>query len=146
MGFIDATSRDLSAFKARGGKLLMHAGWVDPILPAEDVVEYYEAVTAAMGGRARTTPFFRLFMAPGMAHCNGGPGPNVFDAVTPLAQWVEQGVAPERIIASCSTGGAVERTRPLCAYPQVAKWKGAGSTDDAANFTCVAGARAASDK
>src|SRR6185295_10392219 len=69
MGFISATAKDLSPFKARGGKLLMYTGWVDPILPAEDIIEYYEEVTKAMGGPARTLPFFRLFMVPGMGHC-----------------------------------------------------------------------------
>lgn len=137
MGFISAIARDLSAFKSRGGKLLMHAGWVDPILPAEDVVEYYEEVTRTMGGPAKTLPFFRLFMAPGMAHCSGGPGPSTFDALPALEQWVEKGVAPQRIIAQRVSSDVVERTRPLCPYPQVARWKGSGSTDIASNFVCV---------
>ena len=80
----------------------------------------------------------RLFMAPGMAHCAGGQGPNHADWVTALEQWVERGVAPARIVASRSTDGVVSRTRPLCAYPQVAQYNGTGSTDDAANFSCVA--------
>jgi len=142
MGFISATDRNLTAFKLHGGKLLMYAGWVDPILPAEDVVEYYEGATKTMGGAAKTTPFFRLFMAPGMGHCAGGPGPTAFDMMPALEQWVEKGLAPEKVVASRVTNGKVERTRPLCPYPQVARWKGTGSTDDAANFVCVnSGAR-----
>ena len=137
MGFINATSHDLSAFRARGGKLLMYTGWVDPILPAEDVLHYYDAVVKTSGGLEKTTEFFRLFMAPGMGHCNGGPGPNVFDALSPLEQWVERGVVPEKIIASHVTNGIVDRTRPLCAYPLVARWKGTGSTDEAGNFLCA---------
>ena len=84
----------------------------------------------------RTREFFRLFMAPGMQHCGSGPGPNTFDMLTALEDWVEQGRAPRRIIAAHLTGGAVDRTRPLCPYPQVAVYKGEGSTDDAENFTC----------
>ena len=116
--------------------MLMYSGWVDPILPGEDVVEYYEKVTEKMGGAARTTPFFRLFMVPGMGHCNGGPGATTFDMVPALEQWVEKGVAPEKVLASRVNREAVERSRPLCPFPQVARWKGSGSTDDAANFVC----------
>ncbi len=139
MGFINATGHDLSAFRARGGKLLMYTGWVDPILPAEDVLHYYDEVVKTSGRLENTAEFFRLFMAPGMGHCNGGPGPNVFDALGPLEQWVERGVAPETILASHVTNGVTDRTRPLCAYPLVARWKGTGSTDDAANFVCTTG-------
>ena len=79
------------------------------------------------GGLGNTTDFFRLFMAPGMGHCNGGPGPNVFDALSPLEQWVERGVAPETIRAAHVTNGAIDRTRPLCVYPLVASWNGTGA-------------------
>ena len=116
----------------------MHTGWSDPILPAPDVIKYYEEVTQTMGGPAETQKFFRLFMAPGMGHCSGGPGPDHFDTLAALEQWVEHGNAPDKLIASHTTNGKVDRTRPLCLYPQVARWKGAGSTDDAANFSCVA--------
>ena len=91
-----------------------------------------------MGGLEKTREFYRFFLAPGMGHCGGGPGPNQFDHLTALEQWVEKGVAPDKMIATHSTGGKVDRTRPLCLYPQVARWKGTGSTDDAANFACVA--------
>jgi feruloyl esterase len=80
----------------------------------------------------------RLYMAPGMGHCGGGDGPNRFDMVTSLEQWVEHGKAPKEILASHSTGGKIDRTRPLCPFPQVAKYKGTGSTDEAANFVCSA--------
>jgi feruloyl esterase len=138
MGFLNATSHDLTPFRERGGKIVMHTGWADPILPAPDVIKYYEEVTETMGGPASTQNFFRLFMAPGMGHCNGGPGPNTLDALTALEDWVENGIAPEKIMATRrGQDGAVERTRPLCAYPQVARWSGQGSTDAAANFACV---------
>jgi feruloyl esterase len=89
-----------------------------------------------MRGRRRTDTFFRLFLAPGMQHCAGGPGPNVFDPVGALEQWVEHGIAPERIVATHRTGGIVDRTRPLCPHPQVARWDGVGDSDDAASFAC----------
>ena len=89
MGFVDATSRDLSRFRLRGGRLLMYTGWDDPILPPLDVVEYYESVSRAFGGPASTREFFRLFMVPGMGHCGGGPGATSFDMLSPLEQWVE---------------------------------------------------------
>ena len=87
-------------------------------------------------GAARTDTAARLFMAPGMAHCSGGPGPNQADWLAALEQWVERGVAPTRIVASRSANGVVDRTRPLCAYPQVAVYNGKGTTNDAGNFSC----------
>jgi feruloyl esterase len=138
LSYLPAVSRDLSAFRKRGNKLLMYGGWMDPVVPPQDTAAYYEAVAKAMGGYDAIRGFFRLFMAPGMGHCFGGPGPNQFDAVAALEQWVEKGVAPEKLIASHSTNGKVDRTRPLCPYPQVARYKGTGSIDDAANFACAA--------
>jgi feruloyl esterase len=129
--------RDLSGFRKRGGKLLMYTGWMDPVVPPQDTVAYYEGVMKAMGGADKTREFFRLFMAPGMGHCSGGPGPNAFDALAALEAWVEKGAAPDRLIATHSTNGRIDRTRPLCPYPQIARWKGAGSSDEAANFACV---------
>ena len=131
LGFMNATDLDMSAFNRRGGKLLMYAGWADPVVPPGDTAAYYEAVSK-MAGDKQTRDFFRLFMAPGMGHCGGGSGPNQFDAVGALDEWVTKGVAPDRIIARNPT-----RTRPLCAYPQVARYKGSGSVDDAANFDCA---------
>ena len=133
---LDATDTDLLRFKNRGGKLLMYFGWADPALNAQMGVDYYESVLGRMG--ATTPSFFRLFMVPGMFHCAGGVGCSNFDKVTPLVQWVEQGTAPERIVGSRTASGRPARTRPLCPYPQVAKYNGSGSIDDAANFTCAA--------
>jgi feruloyl esterase len=138
MPFMAAVDRDLGPFKKRGGKLLMYTGWADPVVPPHDTVAYYDAVAKAMGGLDRTREFYRFFLAPGMGHCGGGPGPNQFDALTALEQWVEKGLAPDKLIASHITNGKIDRTRPLCPYPQVARWRGTGSSDDAVNFACVA--------
>jgi len=135
--FMAAVDKDLTPFKRRGGKLLMYTGWADPVVPPQDAVAYYDGVVKTMGGLDKTKEFYRFFLAPGMGHCSGGPGPNQFDMLAALEQWVEKGVAPDRITASHSTNGKVDRTRPLCVYPQVARWKGSGSVDDAANFQCV---------
>ena len=115
----------------------MFAGWSDPIVPPEDTATYYEAVTNAMGGPVQTLKFARLFMAPGMGHCGGGPGPNQFDTVTALDDWVTKQHVPDQLIASHTTLGQVDRSRPLCPYPQVARFKGEGSIDPAGNFGCV---------
>ena len=133
---IDATDPDLGPFRRRGGKLLMYFGWADPQLNPRVAVEYYDQVVGLMGGS--TGEFFRLFMVPGMFHCGGGVGTSTFDVATPLLQWVESGTAPDSITASQISGGKVIRTRPLCTYPQVARYQGSGSIDDAANFRCVA--------
>jgi feruloyl esterase len=137
LGFMSAIDPNLTAFKQRGGKLLMHTGWADPVALPKDILKYYEAATKTMGGIEKTQDFFRFFMAPGMGHCGGGPGPNTYDSLNALEQWVEKGIAPSKIIASHSANGVVDRTRPLCPYPQVARWKGTGSSDDAANFVCT---------
>ena len=101
-------------------------------------MQYYTRVTEALGGRNAIDRSYRLFMVPGMGHCSGGDGPSRFDMITALEQWVEIGQAPDRIEASRQRDGKVDRTRPLCPYPQVATYKGTGSTDDAANFICKA--------
>ena len=132
---VNATDTDLSAFERRGGKLLMYFGWADPQLNPRMGVEYYEKVAERMG--SSTGSFFRLFMVPGMFHCQGGVGASVFDAGTSLVKWVESGGAPDQIAASRVVDGKVVRTRPLCTYPQVARYKGSGSIDDAANFACA---------
>jgi feruloyl esterase len=143
MGAIfNAVDPDLRAFKANGGKLIHYHGWSDPDITPLNSINYYESVVRAMGrGSAHalrdTKEFYRLFMVPGMQHCTNGPGPSRFDALTALEQWVEQSKAPEEIVAAHVTGGAIDRTRPLCAYPQEARYKGTGSTDDAANFVCA---------
>jgi len=137
LSFMSAVDRDLSPFKRHGGRLLMYTGWADPVVPPQDTVAYYDAVVKAMGGLEKTREFYRFFLAPGMGHCSGGPGPNQFDMLTALEQWVEKNIPPDRILATHSTNGKVDRSRPLCVYPQVARWKGSGSTDDAVNFACV---------
>jgi feruloyl esterase len=122
---------------AHGGKLLLYHGWNDPNISPLISIQLYEQAAAANGGIAKTSNEMRLFMVPGMNHCGGGEGPNTFDKVDPLVEWVEHGKAPDMIVASHSTSGQVDRTRPLCPYPQVAKYKGSGSIDDAQNFACV---------
>ena len=133
---LDATNPDLSAFKARGGKLIMYHGWNDQLISPFNTINYYNSVAKAMGA-ANTDDFARLFMAPGMLHCAGGAGPNTFDAVTALEQWVEHGTRPSQLVASHLSNGVADRTRPLCPYPQVAVYKGAGSIDEAASFACA---------
>ena len=135
--FFPAVDPDLSRFRKRGGKLLMYSGWSDPVVSPLDNVNYYEKVTKTMSGAAPVGDFFRLFMVPGMGHCGGGPGPDRFDGVAALDAWVTKGTAPQKMIASHQTNGVVDRTRPLCPYPQVARYKGTGSVDEAANFVCA---------
>jgi feruloyl esterase len=135
----DAKETDLSRFRKSGGKLIMTYGWADQILQPMMGVSYYEALVAKNG--RNTADFARLFMAPGMAHCAGGVGPDQMDSVTAVIDWVEKGKAPDTLLASKIVKGAVIRTRPLCPYPQVARYKGQGSIDEAANFSCVAPTR-----
>jgi hypothetical protein len=150
----DAASTDLSAFKARGGKLLMYHGWADHSITPLRTVEYYGDVRKMHGGA--TDDFVRLFMVPGLHHCTKGPGPNSFggsnqghaprndaehDIVMALDAWVERGIAPAKLTATKFVGDdpkkGVARTRLLCPYPQVARYKGAGDINDAASFACV---------
>jgi hypothetical protein len=132
----DAKNPDLSQFKKRGGKLLMTYGWADSILQPMMGVNYYERAVAQNG--PDTTDFFRLFMVPGMAHCSGGTGPDQHDPMTAIINWVEKDQAPASMQASRVVDKQVVRTRPLCPYPQVARYAGQGSIDDAASFRCVA--------
>jgi feruloyl esterase len=132
--YMDATNPDLDAFKARGHKLILWHGWSDPALTALASIRYYEEVRAR---DPSVQDFFRLFMAPGVLHCGGGPGPDSADWFGAIAEWVESGKAPARVAARKMANGAVVRTRPLCAYPQHAQYRGSGSTDDADSFTCV---------
>ena len=141
---LDADDPDLRPLRDRGGKLLVYHGWSDSDISPIGTIDYYEEVMSLIGdgassdeALAATKEFFRLFMVPGMGHCRGGPGPDSFDALTAMERWVEQGVAPDQMVASKMADGEVVRTRPLCTYPQVAKWNGTGSTDDATNFSCV---------
>ena len=157
---MNADDVTFKAFKARGGKFIQYAGLADSIVTPLSSVRYYQAVVAAQGNKsdpatlAKTQEFYRLFLAPGVGHCGGGAGPNQFgqaggvedaehDMVAALEQWVEKGVAPARIIAtkyiSDDKTKGVAMTRPLCPFPQVAKYKGSGEVTDAANFSCAAG-------
>ena len=150
---LNATDTNLKAFRARGGKLILYHGWSDAALPPVNTINYFQGVAAKLGQREAGS-FIRLFMAPGMQHCFGGPGPSSFgqfvtvvksdpkhDMTLALERWVEEGIAPDQIIAAKPQGqdpkGPVTRTRPLCAYPQLARYKGSGSTDDASNFVCT---------
>lgn len=137
----DAIDPDLRPFRSHGGKLIQYHGWSDPDIPPMNSVNYFESVVHTVGGvrpgaLRDTKDFYRLFMVPGMQHCQGGPGPSRFDTLSALEQWVEQDKAPDEMIAAHITNGRTDRTRPLCAYPMEAKYKGSGSTDEAANFTC----------
>jgi hypothetical protein len=162
---LNSTDPDLTPFRAHGGKLIQFHGWADPAVPPLGSINYYQTVVAAIGSKLphkenalqETQSFYRLFMAPGMGHCNGGPGPNSFgkvvggpgipgspqnDIVSSLEDWVEHGVPPDEIIATKyvddNPSKGIKLTRPLCPYPEEAKWTGKGSTDDASNFVCRA--------
>jgi len=131
---------DLTAFRDRGGKSIVWHGWADQLISAEGTVDYYTRVQQEMGGAKKASEFIRLFMAPGVGHCAGGAGPTPTGLLEAILAWVEDGKAPDTILATRrDQSGAVTRSRPLCQYPQVAKYKGSGSTDDAANFSCSAG-------
>ena len=140
---LNATDPNLKAFKARGGKLILYHGWSDPAISALGTIDYYNSL-------ADSGSFVRLFLAPGMQHCSGGPGPNIFGQFGPsvlqdpqhsifsaMEQWVEKGEAPEKVIAIKSVNGAVKMSRPLCSYPQTAKYKGSGDMNQAENWECA---------
>ena len=136
-GTLSRTDPNLRAYVGRGGKLMLYHGWQDPQVPAQNTVKFFNDIVKTMGPSV-VGQSIQLYMAPGMNHCRGGPGPNVFDKAAAMEEWLKSGSAPKQIIASHATHGTTDRTRPLCPYGQVARWKGAGSTDDAANFACVA--------
>ena len=131
---INAINPDLSAFKAHGGKLLLYHGWNDTAISPGNTINYYESVLKKMGGKQDN--FVKLFMAPGMQHCGGGPGPNQINYMAIMERWRESNITPETMEAYHVTNNRVDMTRPLCAYPQVATYKGTGSTNDAGNFVC----------
>lgn len=130
---------DLTAFRNRGGKLIQYHGWADPAIPALDSVDYWRLVQRKMGP---TGDFYRLFLAPGMLHCGGGPGPNAIAALPAIADWVEHNKPPEALVATKYRGddptGPIERQRPLCAFPAKAQWDGKGDRNSLASFRCVA--------
>jgi feruloyl esterase len=132
IGYVDAVNPDLSKFKSSGGKLLMTHGWADTGITPETTIWYYDSVLNKMG--KSQSDWMRLFMAPGMGHCGGGPGVNTFDSIGALEKWVEKGIAPDTMLGS----GAQGLTRPLCQYPQYAEYKGTGDLKDASNWSCKA--------
>jgi feruloyl esterase len=131
IGYVDAVNPDLSKYKASGGKLLITHGWADTGITPETSIWYYDSVLDKMG--RNQDDWLRLFMAPGMCHCGGGPGVNTFDSIGALENWVEKGVAPATML-----GKGKGLTRPLCPYPQYAEYKGTGDLKDAANWSCKA--------
>ena len=147
-GILNSNSPDLTAFRDRGGKLILYHGWSDAAIPPQNAIDYVDSVSARMGAGA-VNGFLRLYMVAGMQHCGGGAGVTSFvsdipigdrfhDADAALEAWVEQSQPPSQIIATrYDSAGVAVRTRPLCPYPSVATYKGTGSTDDAANYTCV---------
>ena len=153
-GTNNATDPNLKSYFERGAKLLQYHGWSDQLIAPLDSVNYYQSVEKALGGAAQgvnapkgglnvakgasgnVSASYRLFMEPGMGHCQGGDGPSNFDMLSALEQWVERGKAPDRIVAYRIRDGKTDRSRPLCPYPQVAVYNGKGSTDDDENFTC----------
>jgi hypothetical protein len=137
---IGTDNPDLSDFRNRGGKLIVWHGWADQLITAEGTIDYYNRVLKQMGGQEKTAEFLRLFLAPGVGHCAGGAGPTPSNPLDSLLTWIEDGKAPDTLAATRrDQSGAVTRSRPLCQYPLVAKYKGSGSTDDATNFVCSTG-------
>lgn len=150
----NATDPNLEEFRKLGHKLLYYHGAADPLIPAQNGIDYFESVVKAQNGREKTEQFFRVFLVPGLYHCGGGPGATAFggsmpspvvdadhDVTSAVARWVEQGVGPQRIVATKYVDNApakgIALQRPLCAYPMVARYKGSGDPKDAANFTCA---------
>jgi feruloyl esterase len=136
-GFIEAADPDLSKFKARGGKLLLYHGWADPGPAPENTIRYYDAVKGKLGGNPEE--WMRLFLMPGVGHCGGGVGPDQADFLGAIERWRESGTAPDQIQATRAAGRGAQApmSRPLCPFPQAARYTGSGSTNDSANFRCV---------
>jgi feruloyl esterase len=133
-GLLYGGDPDVSRYFKRGGKLLMYHGWADPLVSPDTSLLMFKRINDAVGTAAANS--VALFMVPGMSHCQGGPGTDVFDKVAAIDQWVETGRKPKSIDAAHLTAGVVDRKRPLCDYPMTAHYTGAGSTDDANNFRC----------
>jgi feruloyl esterase len=150
----NATDPNIDEFRKLGHKMIYYHGAADPLIPAQNGIDYYESVVKAQKGMDKTQEFYRAFLVPGLYHCSGGPGPIAFngnapmgqrdadhDALLALERWVEQGKAPAQIIGTKYVDGdatkGVAFQRPLCAYPGVAKYKGTGDMKDAANFSCA---------
>ena len=141
----DGMNANITSFTNKGHTLLMYHGWSDPALTPFVSVNYYSSVQAVLG--SATSNNVRLFMVPGMHHCQGGPGPNVFDALTPLTQWVENGVAPHGIVATHYVNNdpsmPADRTMPLCSYPELARYNG-GPVHESSSWSCRRAAQHAS--
>jgi tannase/feruloyl esterase len=138
-GFIESSDPHLDTFKARGGKLLLYHGWADPGPAPANTIAYYNEVARSLRGSkldGNQDDWMRLFLLPGVGHCGGGVGPDQADYMAALERWKENGIAPDSLVAAKVAGGRVQMTRPICAYPKVAAYKGTGSTNDAANFVC----------
>ena len=147
---LSADDAELQPYRDAGGKLIIYQGWQDPAVAADMSIAYADAVRARSHGRQAFDSFFRLYLAPGVLHCRGGPGPDQFggagadaptvdadhDLLSALERWVDQGVAPSRIVASQLVNGRVLRTRPLCPYPEEARYSGSGDPDVAASYLC----------
>jgi len=131
---IDATSPQMTAFRDHGGKIIFYTGMSDPVFSANDLIRYYRNLTHDHGGMDHARAFARLYLIPGMNHCMGGPALDNFDGLTAIENWVEKDEAPEKIMATGKTFPG--RSRPLCAYPEIPRYKGSGSSEDAANFVC----------
>jgi hypothetical protein len=155
-----ANNPDLTAFRAAGGKMIQYHGWSDPAIPAVSSIQYYESVTAEMGGADKVQSFYRLFLAPGMSHCAGGMGPNAVggafsqpapsrdpdhDVVAAVARWVEEGVPPAKITATLyrenDPGKGIAAQRPWCVYPAIASYSGQGDRLQASSYTCATPAK-----
>jgi feruloyl esterase len=132
---VDELQPNLSEFAKHGGKLLIYHGWADQQVAPGSSVEFYKSAIAESGNGS---DWIRLFMLPGMGHCSGGEGPDRFDKIAVMDDWVEHAKIPDQILTSHMMDGKVDRTRPACAYPQIAKYKGSGNVDNANNFVCGA--------
>ena len=135
---IDELDPHLAPFAKRGGKLMIYHGWTDQQVAPGSSVDFFKSAAQTSGDPAAAATWIRLFMVPGMGHCGGGEGPDTFDKISVIEAWVEKAKPPARIIAAHETAGRVDRTRPLCPYPQIARYNGNGSIDDASNFSCSA--------
>jgi hypothetical protein len=132
---LNATDTDLTPFKVAGGKLILYNGWSDAAVTALGTIRYYEAVRR---GDAEAEDYARLFLMPGVLHCGGGPGPDEVEWLDIIQRWVEDGEAPERVIATKrDDDGGIEMRRPLCAYPMIARYDGTGDPKREESFTCA---------